>query len=191
VKHIRLSAAFLTVFLIIPSFAAPLTLRAQTTLCPTGAQCVTSMVATCDNPRVLYATNVLGHSGTDTMCDVSALSLSVNTNGNYRICYTVYGNATSERHDGVNVWVTGPPDEPYLDVQILPPQAVGTFPSSTGVTGCQDIHVDTPFTATVEFAFDNNLDFIDPNEMWGAQGPKIPVSSWLTVEKLTAPARAK
>jgi hypothetical protein len=174
------------------SLAVPLAARAQTPiLCPSGAQCATSIVGTCDNPRELYATSILDRSGANTMCDISALSVPVDTTGNYRICYTVYGNATVNPHDGVNVWVSGPRDEPFLDVQILPPQAVGTYPSSTGVTGCQDVLVDTPFTATVEFAFDNNLNFIDPNEMWGARGPKMPVPSWLTIEKLTAPARTK
>jgi len=141
------------------------------------------MVATCDNPSLLEATGILG-ANQQTMCNIDALSVPVNEAGNYRICYTVFGNATSDPHDGVNVWVSGPPDEPYIDVQILPPQAVWTFPSSTGVSGCQDVHVDAPFTATVDFAFDNDLNFTAPNEEWGGRAPKMPFPSWLTIEKM-------
>ena len=175
-KHVEL----LTVFLIL----VPLTASAQTPVwCPPDAECATSMVGACDDPGHLDAVSVLGTSE-QTMCVIRALSLPVDATGSYRICYTVYGNATTKRHDGVNIWVSGPPDEPFLDVQVLPPRALGTYPSSTGVTGCQDVQVDAPFTATVKFAFYNKLNFRSPNQRWGARAPKLPVPSWLTIEKL-------
>jgi hypothetical protein len=140
-----------------------------------------SMKCACDNPRPLPTNNIEGNA-VQTECDINALSVKVPHPGSYLICWNLFGNALTpdKTHDGVNGWVRGPSDQPYLVPRILPPEHVGgSYPASTGVGGCDAVTVDQPFTAVVEVAF-NSTGGVHMQQ-WGCRAPKFPAPSTLTI----------
>jgi len=141
-----------------------------------------SYACVCDHPRPLDAVDAKGDS-VQTLCDIDALELNLPEAGRYLVCYTVFGNALTANHDGVNAWVAV--DGMRAAARALPPPAVGVgYPGSTGIGGCDVVEVGEPGAAQVQVAF-NNGKHRAPDEQWGCPMPKDrTVGSYLSVTPL-------
>jgi hypothetical protein len=164
-----------------------------------GDPTLTEVTANSTGCQCLDATGVLPNNGTQTLCTLS-MSISVNVVGPGRaeFSYSLFGNALSRRHDGVNAWISLSPlpagQSPYIAAAGLAPLAVGGTVFYGGdpadgagwIANSQTLDFTAPasFTANLNVAYnrDNRGSAVRESQQWGCSAPKVPSPSYLKVE---------
>jgi len=169
---------------------ALLATRAHAQIVLSGDPSLAQVTVASDGCQCQHATGVLNTSGTvtkapTTLCTLSmSIPVQVEGPGRATFSYSLFGDALSKSHDGVNAWISfGPGQTNYIATRALPPAGViAHWPGGSWIGGEEtlDFHDTEAFTVYLNVAYGKG------RQEWGCNAPKVPSASYLqvTVEPL-------
>ena len=170
--------------------------RAQVVL--NGDATLTQLTVNSPGCQCQGVTTVLPANGTQVLCTLGmSIPVSVVGPGRATFSYSLFGNALSHPHDGINAWISLSPtpagQDTYIATAGLAPSGVGGIvfyggdptQGSSWIGNSQTLDFTAPanFTAQVNVSFnrDNRGSPVKETQQWGCSAPKVPSPSYLKV----------